>query len=202
VVLRLLLAAISAALLASCEVYAVPNPPDCPGLSQGAFDFAASQVVSPGDCFFAQPSSSVYQVLPSFGFPGVIAFDASGDGAALCKSAAHAVPNVGTHAGDSIDVASVAALSVGGCTCPSPEAAAASGCLCAPNTPTTCSCPVGQEQRIQGSLLPIPGGYAGFDGTIVYTVTPPQLPPGTALCDCHVTCTYSYALAATVSGQR
>ncbi len=205
---RLLVAAAAAVLLAGCEVYAVPSPVDCPGVPQATFDFVANQVVSPTDCFFAQPTNpdgtpnGVYQVSPSFEFPGVVSFAETGDGAALCKSVPHAIPNLGTRSGLSIDVASDAALSVGGCTCPTPQDAAASGCLCAPNTPTTCSCPVGQRQRITGTLTPRPGGFERFDGSILYSVTPPPLPPGTNPCDCHVACTYSYALAGAVTGQR
>ena len=197
-----LLAAAAVAFLSGCEVYAVPSPLPCPGERQGIFDFAASQVVSPGDCFFADPQSNVYQVLGSFGFPATINFDAAGDGAALCKQVAHALPNLGTHAGLAIDVASETTLSVGGCTCLTPEAATAGACLCPPNTPQTCSCPVLQQQRIVGSLIPIPGGFSGFEGSILYTVTPPPLPPLVQPCDCHVSCTYSYDLTATTVGTR
>ncbi len=199
---RLLLAAAAAGFLSGCEVYAVPSPLPCPGERQGIFDFAAEQVVNPGDCFFAQPGSPAYQVLGSIAFPATVNFAEVGDGAALCKQEPHALPNLGTHTGPSIDVASEATLSVGGCTCLTPEAAAAGGCLCPPNTPQTCSCPVLQQQRIQGDLVPIPGGYSGFEGTLLYTVTPPPLPPLAQPCDCHVTCTYAYALTATVVGTR
>jgi hypothetical protein len=197
---RVLLAGSAAVLLSGCEVYAVPSPLPCPGERQGIFDFVANQVVNPDDCFFAQPGNAAYQVLGSFGFPATVNFDATGDGAALCKQAAHALPNLGTHAGLSIDVALENVLSVGGCTCSTPEAATAGGCLCPPNTPTTCSCPVRQQQRIQGALVPIPSGFSGFEGSILYTVTPPPLPPLDQPCDCHVSCTYAYELTATTVG--
>jgi hypothetical protein len=199
---RPILAAAAAVFLSGCEVYAVPSPLPCPGERQGLFDFAAEQVVTANDCFFAQPANAAYQVLGSFGFPATVNFAAEGDGAALCKQVAHALPNLGTHTGVSIDVASEAGLSVGGCTCLTPEAAAAGACLCPPNTPQTCSCPVVQEQRIRGDLVAIPGGFSGFEGVILYTVKPPPLPPLAQPCDCHVTCTYSYALTATTVGTR
>jgi hypothetical protein len=199
--LRLLAAAAAAVILSACEVYAVPSPLPCPGERQGVFDFAANQVQSPSDCLFARPGPS-YQVLPSFPFTASINFEATGNGAALCKQVAHALPNLGTHAGPSIDVALVTGLSVGGCTCLDPEAAAAGGCVCPTSTPQTCSCPVVQEQRIRGDLLPTTGGFSGFTGTLVYTVSPPPLPPLVAPCDCQVTCSYSYDLGATTVSAR
>ncbi|MCX5731505.1 MAG: hypothetical protein NTY18_09170, partial [Deltaproteobacteria bacterium] len=161
------------------------------------------QVVLPTDCFFARPGNPAYQVAGSIAFPGVISFIPGSNGAALCRSAAHAVPNLGTHTGPAIDVASVFTLPVNGCTCPSAAAATASRCGCPADSPTqNCSCQVVHEQRIQGNLIPIAGGYSGFDGILVNTVEPaPGLDPS-QLCDCQKTCSYSYALAAKVVGGR
>jgi hypothetical protein len=204
VALRLPLAVLSALLLCSCEVYAVPNPPVCPGVQQGVFDFAAEQVVAPGDCVFAQPSGGVYQVLGSFAFSGAINFDASGNGAALCKSAPHARPNLGTHTGLAIDVAEVFTLTVNGCKCGNAETAAAAKCACPPDSPgSNCSCPVVLEQRITGALSQaVTGVYDGFSGTLLNTVTVEPLPAPTARCDCQDPCSYAYDLAATVVGSR
>ena len=201
--MRIRLATLGALLLCGCEVYAVPNPIPCPGDAQASLDFAADQVVLATDCFFAQPGNPAYQVAGSIAFPGVISFMPEGNGAALCRTAPHAVPNLGTHTGLAIDVASVALLSVGACTCPSAAAVTAGNCLCPPNSPlSNCSCPVAQEQRIQGTLQPVPGGFSGFVGSLIYTVTPPPGSVPAEICDCHVTCTYSYALAAKVVGTR
>jgi hypothetical protein len=202
VALRLRLAALGALLACGCEVYAVPSPLPCPGDLQGTFDFAAARIVQPTDCFFAQSGNPANQVTNPIGFPGVISFMPDGTGAALCKSVAHAVPNLGTRSGLTIDVASVEPLSVGGCTCPSADAVTAGNCSCPPNSPlSNCSCPVVQEQRIQGTLVPIPGGFSGFTGVLVYNLKPPgSVPSGT--CDCQVACSYSYDLEATVVGAR
>ena len=59
------------------------------------------------------------------------------------------------------------------------------------------------EERIQGSLLPIPDGFSGFDGFQRVSVTPP---PGLVLpdrpCDCQATCFYAYTLTAKTVGSR
>lgn len=201
--MKISLSALGALLLCGCEVYAVPNPIPCPGNAQATLDFAAERVVQPTDCFFAQPGNPAYQVAGSIAFPGVISFMPEGNGAALCKAAPHAVPNLGTHTALAIDVASVATLSVGACTCPSDAAVRDGNCGCPPNSPlSNCSCPVVQEQRIQGTLQSNSGRFSGFDGVLIYTVTPPPGPVPAEVCDCHVACTYSYALAATVVGGR
>jgi hypothetical protein len=206
---RLLVAAVAAVFLAGCEVYAVPNPVICPGERKGLFEFTAVQITANTDgtllCPFANPADPDYQsgqVLPSFTFVAEICFAASGDGAALCPQVAHAVPNVGTHTGDTIDVGLEGSVSVAGCTCATPQAAAAGGCLCPTTSPSTCSCPVVQRQQFGGSLLPIAGGYSGFSGTIRYTVTPPTIPAGIEPCRCDQPCTYSYNLTATSVGSR
>jgi hypothetical protein len=193
---RALAAAAAAVLLCGCEVYAVPSPLPCPGDRQGIFDFAGDQVLSPTDCFFAQPGNASYQVNNPIAFQGTV-----------CISVPHAVPRLGTHSGLAVDAAYVNLTgSVGGCTCPNQAAVTAGNCLCPPGsgTPITgCSCPVFIEERIQGSLLPIPGGFSGFDGSQKVSVSPP---PGLVLqdppCDCQVACSYAYTLAATTVGTR
>jgi hypothetical protein len=201
--LRLLVAAAAALLLSGCEVYAVPSPLPCPGERQGVFNFVATQVLDPADCVFAQPGPS-YQVASQITFPGTISFASDGTaGAAVCKDQPHALPNLGTHADIDLDVASVFLVNVGGCNCPSPEAAAAVRCSCPADSPTTgCLCPVLQEQRITGSLIPVPGGYSGFEGLLLFTVSPPPAADPAQACDCQAECTYSYDLAATAVGSR
>jgi hypothetical protein len=203
VALRLLAAVVSALFLCGCEVYAVPNPITCPDVRQGTFNFVGQQILSPDDCFFAQPGNPYYQVSPSRTFAATISFVPGGDKAVLCVAAAHAVPNLGTRSELTIDVASVFALPVNGCTCPSAAAATASSCGCPASTPTSnCQCLVLHEQRIQGTLQAIPGGYSGFDGVLVNTVEPPPGLDPAQLCNCQKTCTYSYDLAATAVGSR
>jgi hypothetical protein len=205
--LRALAAAAAAVLLCGCEVYAVPSPLPCPGDRQGVFDFAGDQILSPTDCFFAQPGKAAYQVNNPIAFQGTVSFGPGASEAAVCISVPHAVPRLGTHSGLDVDVAYVNLTgSVGGCTCPNQAAVTAGSCLCPPGsgTPITgCSCPVFIEERIQGSLLPIPGGFSGFGGSQTVSVRPP---PGLVLpdppCDCQVACTYAYALAATTVGAR
>jgi len=205
VALRLHVTALGALLLSGCEIYAVPSPIVCPDVRQGTFDFAGDRVVLPTDCFFAQPGNAANQVDNPIAFTATISFIPGGNDAALCVGAAHAVPNLGTHTGLTIDVVYVTALNLGGCTCPSAEAATAGKCSCPPSssTPLTgCSCPAVLEQRTQGDLLPIPGGFSGFTGVQKNTVTPPPGPTPPSVCDCHVACSYSYDLAATVVGTR
>ena len=197
-----LAAALFALLLGGCEVYAVPSPITCPGTLQGTFDFVANQTSVATDCFFAVPNDPVYQVLFAPAFVGTVSFASDGtDRAALCKSAPHALPNSGTHVGPDIDVSSTFGLTIGGCTCPSAAVQAAAGCVCQTDSTTrNCSCPVVLEQRIQGTLHAIPGGYDGFDGTFDNIVTPP--PTITDRCDCQEPCSFAYALAATTVGSR
>ena len=200
--LRLPVATVGALLLLGCEIYAVPDPIVCPDVQQGTFDFAGNRVVLATDCFFAQPGSA-NQVNNPIAFTGTISFIPGGNDAALCIGAAHAVPNLGTRTDLAIDVASPLTLTVNVCTCPSAAAATASRCGCPASSPTSnCSCPVVHEQRIQGVLQPIPGGYSGFDGSLVNTVQPPPELDPSQLCDCQKTCSYSYDLAATAVGTR
>jgi hypothetical protein len=178
---RALAAAAAAVVLCGCEVYAVPSPLPCPGDRQGVFDFAGDQILSPTDCFFAQPGNAAYQVNNPIAFQGTVSFGPGTSEAAVCISAPHAVPRLGTHSGLDVDVAYVNLTgSVGGC-----------------------SCPVIISERIQGSLLPIPGGFSGFDGSQKVSVSPP---PGLVLparpCDCQETCFYAYTLAAKTVGAR
>jgi hypothetical protein len=203
VALRLPVAALCALLLLGCEIYAVPNPIVCPDVQQGTFDFAGDRIVLPTDCFFAQPGNAANQVNNPIAFTGTISFIPGGDEAALCIGAAHAVPNLGTHTGLTIDVVYVTPLNLGGCTCPSAAAVTAGNCVCSPNPPlSNCSCPALLEQRTQGALQPIPGGFSGFTGVQKNTVTPPPGPTPPDVCDCHATCSYSYKLAAKVVGTR
>jgi hypothetical protein len=198
---RLPAAVVTALLLCGCEVYAVPSPIACPADRQGTFDFVASRVYLQTDCFFTQPGG---QANDPISFPGTVSFLPGTNDALLCVDRPHALPNAGTYSGVSIDVASVFAVSVGGCTCPSAEAAAASKCGCPPDSPSSnCSCQVLLEQRIQADLTPIPGGgYSGLTGSLVNTVNPPPGTDPAQLCNCQQTCTYSYDLAATVVGSR
>jgi hypothetical protein len=195
---------VAALLLAGCEVYAVPDPITCPGERQGIFDFGGVQTPSTGDCFFAQPGNPAYQVVNPITFTGTVNFGPGAADAAICISQAHATPRLGTHSGVSVDVAYTSLTgSVGACTCPTAEAAAAGNCSCSPNTLENCSCPVSITERIQGALVPITGGYSGFTGTQVVTVQPLPtmvLPPQP--CDCQVACTYSYAMTATAVGSN
>jgi len=203
VALRLSLFALGSLLLSACEIYAVPNPIVCPDVRQGNFDFVGNRVVLPTDCFFAQPSNAANQVRNPIAFNGTISFIPGGNEAALCIGAAHAVPNLGTHTDLTIDVAYVTVLSVGGCTCPSADAVTAGNCSCPPNTPlSNCSCPALLEQRTQGALQPIPGGFSGFTGVQKNTVTPPPGPTPPDVCDCLAPCSYSYDLAAKLVGGR
>jgi hypothetical protein len=201
---RLLAAAAAAVVLCGCEVYAVPSPLPCPGESQGVFAFAGEQVVRPGDCFFAQPGNAAYQVNNPIAFQGTVGFGPGASEAALCIAAAHAEPRLGTHSGVDIDVAYVnLTASVGGCTCPTPEAATAGKCLCSPGaTVANCSCPVFLEERVQGSLIPGAGGFSGFLGTQVVNVAPPPFVPSVQACDCQIACSYSYSLSAKTVGTR
>jgi hypothetical protein len=201
---RLLAACAAAAFLVGCEVYAVPSPLPCPGERQGIFDFAGDQILSPTDCFFAQPTNTAYQVKNPIAFQGSVNFGPGATDAAVCISAPHALPRLGTHSGLDVDVAYVNLTgSVGGCTCPDQAAVTAGSCACPADTPLEgCSCPVFIEERIQGSLVPVPGGYSGFDGVQVVTVTPPPVPLPVQPCNCQVPCTYSYTLAAKTVGTR
>ena len=204
---RVLAASAAAVFICGCEVYAVPSPLPCPGERQGVFDFAGDQVLAPDDCFFAQPGDAAYQVRNPIAFQGSVGFGPGASDAAVCISAPHAVPRLGTHSGLDLDVEYVNLTgSVGGCTCPDQAAVTAGNCLCPPasGTPITgCNCPVIISERIQGSLLPIPGGLSGFDGFQRVSVTPP---PGLVLpdppCDCQVTCFYAYTLTGKTVGSR
>jgi len=212
VALRLLAAVVSALFLCGCEVYAVPNPITCPDVRQGTFNFVGQQILSPDDCFFAQPGNPYYQVSASRTFAATISFVPGGDKAVLCVAASHAVPNEGIYFVNTldqheIDVMSPFVLPVNGCTCPSAEAATASGCGCPASSPTSnCQCLVLHEQRIQGVLQEYPqatpAGFSGFDGVLVNTVRPPPNADPAQLCNCQKTCSYSYDLAATAVGSR
>jgi hypothetical protein len=203
VALRLPVTALCALLLLGCEIYAVPNPIVCPDVRQGTFDFAGDRVVLANDCFFALPGSAANQVNNPIAFTATISFIPGGNEARMCVEAPQAASSEGTHTDLAIDVASVFTLTVNVCSCPSAEAATASRCGCPTSTPTSnCSCPVVHEQRIQGVLQPIPGGYSGFDGSLVNTVRPPPELDPSRLCDCQKTCSYSYKLAAKVVGGR
>lgn len=201
--MRLSLSALGALLLCACEIYAEPSPIACPDERQGNFDFVGDRVVLPTDCFFAQPGNAANQVKNPIAFNGTISFIPGGNVAALCIGAPHAVPNLGTHTDLTIDVVYVTTLSLGVCTCPSADAVTAGNCSCPPNTPlSNCSCPAQLEQRTQGALQPIPGGFSGFTGVQKNTVTPPPGPVPAEPCDCHVACSYSYDLAAKLVGTR
>lgn len=177
--MRLLVAAASALLLCGCEVYAVPDPPPCPGERQGVFDWGATLVVTPpSNCFFAQPASPVFQVKGSFTFQGAVNFGVGDDKAYVCPSLAHAVPREGIRfppdpvTGDvQIRVSYTnRSGSVGGYTCPSQLVADASQCLCPSNTLENCSCPVIVTETIDGLLTPVDparpaAGFQGFVGT-------------------------------------
>jgi len=202
---RVLAVAVAALLLCGCEVYAVPSPISCPGNLQGTFDFVADQIANPTDCSFTQPPGDpASQVVPQILFVGSISF---ADGttkpgvAALCKSVPHALPSMGEHANLAIRVEQEFPLTVAGCTCPSAKAAVAARCGCPPDSPSTsCSCPVIQEQVIEGNLIPIPGGYSGFNGSLTYYVFPPLDVAPENLCNCQRICSYSYKLAAKTVG--
>jgi hypothetical protein len=205
---RLLAASAATLFLCGCEVYAVPSPLPCPGERKGVFDFAGDQVLDPNDCFFAQPGNAAYQVNNSIAFQGTVSFGPGASEANLCVSRPHAEPRVGTHSGVDIDVTYVNLTgSVGGCTCPDQRAADAGKCIACQATSgpqvTGCSCPVIISERIQGALLPIPGGFSGFDGSQKVSVTPP---PGLVLpdppCNCQATCFYAYTLTAKTVGAR
>ncbi len=204
---RRLAASAAAVFICGCEVYAVPSPLPCPGERQGVFDFVGDQILTPDDCFFAQPGNDAYQVRNPIPFQGSVSFGPGASDAAVCISAPHAVPRLGTHSGLDLDVEYVNLTgSVGGCTCPDQAAVAAGNCSCPPSSGipiTGCSCPVIISERIQGSLLPIPGGFSGFDGFQRVSVTPP---PGLVLpdppCDCQAACSYAYTLTATTVGSR
>ena len=201
--LRLPVAALGALLLSGCEVYAVPDPIVCPDVRQGTFDFAGNRKVLADDCFFAQPGNAANQVNNPIAFNGTISFIPGGNKAALCIGAPHAASNEGTYTGLTIEVFYRTAINVGGCTCPSAAAVTAGNCLCPPNTPlSNCSCPALLEQRTEGELLPIPGGFSGFTGVQKNTVTPPPGPVPPDICNCQKTCSYSYDLAAEAVGTR
>ncbi len=210
-------AAAAALLLSGCEVYAVPEPIECPGIQQGVFDFSGSQILTPPpSCTFAQPGNPSYQVNATIGFQGTINFDpATGLAgyAAICISNAHAVPREGfretaTPGGGSwVRVWYESLSSVAGCTCPSEDARRVAGCVCPSNTPLSgCSCPVVVEEEIDGSFFPatkdVPARFV--DGKQVVTVNPPVsvLPIPPQLCPCQATCSYSYTLTATAVGAR
>jgi len=201
VAVRLPAVVVTALLLCGCEVYAVPSPIACPADRQGTFDFAGNRIYLETDCFFAGPGGQANEPIS---FPGTISFLPGSNAALLCVDRPHALPNAGTYSGVSIDVASVFPVQVGGCTCASAEAAAAAKCGCPADTPSSnCSCQVLLEQRIQAVLDPIAGGgYSGLTGTLLDTVSPPPGTDPAQLCNCQQTCTYSYALAATVVGSR
>lgn len=201
--LRLPVAALCALLLSACEIYAVPDPIVCPDVRQGTFDFAGNRVVLANDCFFAQPGNAANQVNNPIAFNGTISFIPGGNEAALCIGAPHAASNLGTYTGLAIDVLYETVINLGGCTCPSAAAVTAGNCLCPPNTPlSNCSCPARLEQRTQGELLPIPGGFSGFTGVQKNTVIPPPGPVPPDVCNCQETCSYSYDLAAKAVGTR
>ena len=219
---RPLLAAAAALFLSACEVYAVPSPIDCPGQQQGVFNFGGSLTSDPTACSFAQPGNpSALQVNNPIGFSGTINFATVPDpGAAICISAAHAVPRIGTYAvvdsstqslrvsygrpPASPAVAGEVKVFVGGCGCPSLDAVAAAGCSCPANTPLTgCSCPVFIQEAIQGLLtLPRPGATKSFTGTQVVSVFPPIGLAANLACDCQSACKYTYDMTATEVGSR
>ena len=202
--MRLPIAALATLLLAGCEVYAVPDPIECPGTRQGTFDFGGTQVTSPSDCFFAQPGNPAYQVNNPITFQAVVSFGPGAADAAVCVQAAHAVPRIGTHSALDLDVAYTNVTgSVGGCTCPSAEAVTAGSCLCPTSSPLqNCLCPAVVTERIVGSLIPVPGGYSGFDGQMRVSVSPPPFLNRPDVCNCQVACSYNYALTAQVVGAR
>jgi hypothetical protein len=203
VALRLPVTALCALLISGCEIYAVPDPIVCPDVRQGTFDFAGDRVVLPTDCFFAQPGNAAIQVNNPIAFAATISFLPGGNDAALCVGAPHAVPNLGTHADLTIDVVYETVLNLGGCTCPSQAAVTAGNCTCPTSSPlSNCSCPARLEQRTQGALQPIPGGFSGFTGVQKNTVTPPPGPVPPDICNCQETCSYSYKLAAKAVGTR
>jgi hypothetical protein len=198
-------AALGALLLCGCQVYAVPDPVTCPDVREGTFNFAGNRVVDPNhDCFFSIPGTPYFQVTDPLPFTATISRVPGGNQAVVCKQVPHAVPIDGTYTGLNVVVWDEWSVSIGGCSCPTPEAATAGNCNCPPNS-TTCSCPAILRQLIDGFLEPSPSGpgYSGFAGELVNTVRWPfDGPIPTEVCNCQETCSYSYTLAATVVGPR
>jgi hypothetical protein len=213
---RPLLAAATAVLLCGCEVYAVPDPPPCPGTRQGIFDWGGTLIVNPpSDCFFAQPGNPAFQVNSQIAFQGAVNFGPGADEARVCIEQAHAQNRVGTYqpgvlGNGTVDIR-VSYLggsgSVGGYTCPSQEAADENKCLCSPGDLTACSCPVIIAETITGYLTPRDPadpsrGYVSFTGLQIVDVTPPPGPAPSQPCTPRADCSYTYDLAASETGAR
>jgi len=213
---RLLLAAAAAVFLCGCEVYAVPNPPPCPGTRQGIFDWGGTLIVDPlSSCFFAQPGQPALQVNTQIAFQGAVNFALESDKAWVCVERAHAEPRVGTYfpgppgtglLGISVEYTNRSG-SVGGYTCPSQEAADDSKCVCPPNDLSACSCPVIITESIGGFLTQKDPsdpkkGFSSFAGEQLVIVKPPDGPVPVKPCSARVVCSFSYSLDATEVGAR
>ncbi len=175
--------------LAGCEIYAVPSALVCPGTKQATFNFVG--VLAPSTttaCSFASQASN------PLSFSGTVAYDADG-GACLSRNIPHAVLNLGTHVGDSIDVGTV---DFGG---------GLSGCAC----PAGTNVQLVIAQRITGDISRDGTTPTTFDGGFLTAVSaanadgsPANLPPcacGTVEadggCTCTIPCALQYDLQAT-----
>jgi hypothetical protein len=163
------LALLAAAALAGCEVYAVPDPPTCPGATVGTLDFSGALL--PASCPFAGSANATLT------FSGTLTVEADGT-AWLCVNAPHAEPRKGTLVGDAVDVSYRYGTSFAECTCAVEVVETITGAL----------------QRGTGGKLT---GFTGGMTTAVSPAA--ASPPSTAdggVCGCQLPCALPYDLTA------
>jgi hypothetical protein len=166
----------AAALLAGCELYAVPDPFPCQGTKAATLNFSGT--LRPNTCLAEVAQGANTSLFP---FTGTLYLEADG-GARLCREQPHAVPLVGTHAGDAVDVSH---RNEGGLI-------------------QACTCALEVVETLRGSILRADGGPpTGFDGGLTSAVgpfvpgggSPPTTPDG-GVCNCQLPCALEYDVAA------
>jgi hypothetical protein len=165
--MRSILAAALGLALAGCTVYSSPKPVDCPGTLVAILRFSGRVDPAASTCTFATDSNVIKQ---DPGFTGEVHWDPAGTDAAICIPEPHAVPHVGTHAGNDLTVTFVDL----GTAIP------------------TCSCAVEIVETIAGTLQLQGTTVTGFAGTMTNEVrTDPSL---AATCGCVLPCVVGYTL--------
>lgn len=168
-----------AAGLLGCELYSTTPAAPCPGALVATFALATPPGGGPAGpastCPFA---SDPNQVLQSLGFTAALHASPDG-GAALCRTAAHALPWVGTFASDHLDVGS---LDTGGAI-------------------PTCLCALAVSERVAGDVARDGGVPVAFAGSLVDTVSAAD--PDGGPCGCGLPCQVVYpSLAGPAVGAR
>jgi hypothetical protein len=145
--------------LAGCEVYSVPSAAECAGTKVGSFVLALSYSGAGSTC----PSvgaTSAFQV------GATLSWQPDG-GAAICLDRPHAVPFLGTHAGDHVLVSNVD-----------------------PDSPVSgCSCLVSVVTQVEGDVVRnADGGFADFTGAWLDALAAPD----GGDCGCGLPCQIQY----------